>query len=142
MYNYLKYIFMKKENIIFRTQIVVFVLFCYFLFRVVCYVDEYSMSDVVFIGLFSAIYCALEFWRERLVEEKNPLSRKKVALVLETIADKRAGLKNEFIQNFSIEMYNLFLERGYIHELFAENGKDVEWQVTKLGLRRKVEICS
>ena len=48
----------------------------------------------------------------------------------------------EFVEDFGAEMYNLFLERGYIHELISSGDEDFEWQITKLGLRRKVEIFS
>lgn len=92
--------------------------------------------------IFGTLFAVFDFWRDRIVEEKNPFNIKKVGTVLLVIAEKKAGLKSEFVEDFGAEMYNLFLERGYIHELISSGDEDLEWQITKLGLRRKVEIFS
>ena len=135
---------MKKENVIFCAKFVAFVFFCFFLFRmVVRLIDDVSSDwDSIFMAVSGSAFIVIDVLSERNKEDKNPLSIKKVTFVLEKVVDKRAGLKSEFVENFGIDMYNLFLERGYIHELFSTEGNNNEWQVTKLGLRRKVELCS
>lgn len=133
---------MKKEIIIFAAEIVVAGLFCYFLLRQVgLFFGDPTVTETIFIGVTAGVFMLLESWRDRIMEDNNPLNVKKISVVLENIAEKRAGKKCEFVEQFGEDVYNLFLERGYIHELFSVDADSHEWQVTKLGLRRKVELC-
>ena len=134
---------MKKEAIIFAAEMVIGCLFCYFLLRQVgLFLGDPTVIETVFVGVTGGVFMLLDSWRGRIVENDNPVNLKKISIALENVAEKRAGKKCEFVEKFGVEMYNLFWERGYIHELFSADDDNHEWQVTKLGLRRKVELCS
>ena len=134
---------MKKKDLIFYAELVACGFFCFFLFRMAGFLGGNSLVwDAILLSMSGAAFFVFEFWNGKIEEDENPLSIKKVAFVLKNVADKRTGLRSEFVEEFGIDMYNLFLERGYIHELFSADSDNHEWQVTKLGLRRKVELCS
>ena len=133
---------MKKENVIYCAELICCLFFIYFIYRLVSHWEVVLFYEIILMVIFGTLFAVFDFWRDRIVEEKNPFNIKKVGNVLLVITEKKAGLKSEFVEDFGAEMYNLFLERGYIHELISSGDEDFEWQITKLGLRRKVEIFS
>ena len=133
---------MKKENVSYCAELICGLFFIYFIYRLVFHWEVVLFYEIILMVIFGTLFAVFDFWRDRIVEEKNPFNIKKVGNVLWVIAEKKAGLKSEFVEDFGAEMYNLFLERGYIHELISSGDEDLEWQITKLGLRRKVEIFS
>ena len=144
MYNFVKYIFMKKENLIFAIEMLVMAYLVSFTVMFIRDLDELSLWKAGLFFVAIIIFFTLEFWRERIKDEKNPFSLKKIGVVLSYLTEKRYGFKSEFVELYGEEMYNLFLEKGYIHQqLVQPDGEpDAKWEVTKLGMKRKVEICS
>lgn len=82
----------------------------------------------------------LQLWYDRTKEKADPLSfeRRKKALLYAVEAER--GLKDDFVGNNGAEMYEHFLDVGFIHE-FSDDGV-LRWEVTRYGCRRKKEIFS
>lgn len=82
----------------------------------------------------------LQLWYDRTREKANPLNfeRRKKALLY--VVETERGGKDDFVQENSLEMYEHFLDVGFIHE-FSDDGV-LRWEVTRYGRRRKKEIFS
>lgn len=84
----------------------------------------------------------LEAYLDNLKDRNNPLSYKRKCVALSFILNNRVGTRDEFVEQFGVEMYEHFLFYGYIHEIMEEQeGKDeLCWHTTKCGLRKGLEV--
>lgn len=93
------------------------------------------LSGILFLAL------PLEIWYARVKEKQNPLNQERLLKALEYAEKKKYGLKSEFIQENSTEIYKHFINRGFIHEclMLAENNQkeNPRWEVTLLGIKTK-----
>ena len=136
---------MKKENVIFCVECVFMLVFAFLVIRHLGLFGDFPLLWVTVLCMCVALVaCFLELWREKIIRDKDPLGVKRIRFVLDKITKDMTGTKTEFIDEFGDEMYEFFLKKGYIHELNHIDYKknDFVWEVTKLGLRRKVELCS
>lgn len=136
---------MKKENVIFCVECVFMLVFAFLVIRHLGLFGDFPLLwETVLCMCVALVACFLELWREKIIRDKDPLGFKRIGFVLDKITKDMTGTKTEFIDEFGDEMYELFLKKGYIHELNHIDYKknDFVWEVTKLGLRRKVELCS
>ena len=94
--------------------------------------------------VFFAMFAICEAWADNIKADRGPLSYNKRVSALKFVAEKKAGTPEEFIAEHSKELYDCFLKHGYIHEFAVEEGNEAnrKWEVTKVGIRKKVEICS
>lgn len=78
----------------------------------------------------------LDFYYEHLKEKADPLNYKNRCEALAYAVSVRTGSKDDFVQCYSSEMYNVLLDRGYIHELSQTQEPDASprWEITRLGL--------
>ena len=84
----------------------------------------------------------LNYWYDRQKENKNPLSFARVKNALSYVVARSEGTKEEFIENKGEEIYNHFLNIGYIHEPHLKIKKNsIKWEVTQLGINRKEKMC-
>ena len=136
---------MKKENVIFCVECVFMLVFAFLVIRHLGLFGDFPLLwETVLCMCVALVTCFLELWREKIIRDKDPFGVKRIGFVLDKITKDMTGTKTEFIDEFGDEMYELFLKKGYIHELNHIDYKknDFVWEVTKLGLRRKVELCS
>lgn len=136
---------MKKENVIFCVECVFMLVFTFLVIRHLGLFGDFPLLwETVLCMCVALVACFLELWREKIIRDKDPLGVKRIRFVLDKITKDMTGTKTEFIDEFGDEMYEFFLKKGYIHELNHIDYKknDFVWEVTKLGLRRKVELCS
>lgn len=91
---------------------------------------------LIFLIAFAVV--PLQLWYDRTKEKADPLNfeRRKKALLYAVEAER--GLKDDFVGNNGAEMYEHFLDVGFIHE-FSDDGV-LRWEVTRCGRRRKKEI--
>ena len=103
-----------------------------------------STSAAVIAMVLMVIFAVCDSWAENIKDAKSPTGYKKKLSALKYIAEKRSGTSEEFINEYSVELYNCFLRCGYMHEFTDGDGetKSKRWETTKLGMRKKVEFCS
>lgn len=136
---------MNKENVIFYVECLFMLVFAFLVIRHLGMFGGFPLLwETVLCMCVALVTCFLELWRERIISDKDPFGLKRIGFVLDKITKDMTGTKTEFVNEFGDEMYELFLKKGYIHELNHIDYKknDFVWEVTKLGLRRKVELCS
>lgn len=132
---------MNKEKILYRLASIACVLaLCCLAYSVII---GKTWAAVAGLSLL-VVFAVCDTWSNNIKEEKSPLSYKKRVSALKFVAEKRAGTPEEFIAEHSKELYDCFLKHGYIHEFAVEEGNEAnrKWEVTKFGMRRKVEFCS
>ncbi len=132
---------MNKEKFLrsFASVACVLALCCMFYGIFACVTWAAALSLVLLLA-----FAVCDAWANNIKEEKSPLSIKKKRNALIYVAERRAGVYDEFVKEYSDELYNSFLNSGYIHEvILSEGGEKVRrWETTKHGLRKKVEVCS
>lgn len=91
-----------------------------------------------------AVVCVVFAWADLMYtkekDKDDPLSAVRVSQALSFAVGKMHGTKEEFIAASSKEMYEHCLSRGFIHELLF-SGDNPEWEVTKVGRRKEVELA-
>lgn len=103
-------------------------------------VDDIPNFCCVAAVLIAVLGIPLQFWYDKIKEKTNPLNFKKCKKALLYAVDTERGMKDDFVRENSTEMYEHFLDMGFIHE-FAD-GDVFRWEVTRYGKRRKKEIFS
>ena len=132
---------MDKEKILYRVSSISCILgVCCFVFSI--FASETWAAIACFV--FMIMFAVCEACADNIKADRGPLSYKKRVSALKFVAEKKAGTPEEFIAEHSQELYECFLMHGYIHEFAVEKGNEAnrKWEVTKVGMRKKVEICS
>ena len=131
---------MEKEKKIYASVATVLALM--FVISLVFFVVKHDFDWLI--ATFIAILLVgkpLNYWYDRQVEKKNPLSFRRVKKALNYVVEKYEGTKEDFIREKGEEMYNHFLSIGYIHEPHCNTNKDVVcWEVTRLGIIRRESV--
>ena len=83
---------------------------------------------ILLIALFGVIINTIKEWNE---EKLNPLSLNKQKSAIEYARQKIHGKKEEFIKEHGKDIYNYFVDRGYIHPPLDYDG--TQWEITALG---------
>lgn len=81
-----------------------------------------------------------EMWYKSPKIKRQELLFKQRIQIIEYIARQKKGTKDEFCQKYGIEMYNDYLDQGFIHEPFDCNSDKICWEATRLAQIRKLKI--
>ena len=93
---------------------------------------NYVVGAVIF-GILAVV--PLGFYFDRQKEKANPLNFENRRKALAYAAQLQEGSKEDFVKAYSSDMYEVLLDRGYIHELHYTQAPDdsPRWEITRLG---------
>lgn len=93
---------------------------------------NYAVAACIVVALFGV---PLGFYFDRQKEKANPLNFENRRKALAYAAQLQEGSKEDFVKAYSSDMYEVLLDRGYIHELHYTQAPDdsPRWEITRLG---------
>lgn len=97
-----------------------------------------SFSTTCFIcgAILGLLGCVFHIKKDFLEEDDSPTNLRLIEQAIIHVAEVQQGTKDELVEKFSVEMYDLLLNAGIIHQIRDERIPEGTWEVTLRGQRK------
>lgn len=91
---------------------------------------EHDINCFMYAAIVALVGGLFEFLLDYIAEKNNPLSLKRIQVAKKHVIDVKHGLRQDFINDFGLQMYEFLLQKGIIHQIRDERIPEQKWEVT------------